>query len=261
LCAGQQGSPEPSAPAPATTAQSSPSQAAPAPAPAPAPLPDAPGAAQSAKPATAAPDEEQTKRIMGILPNFRSVTAGEKVEKETTRDKFVTASLDNFDYTSLLFAGVIAADSFATKATPEFHQGAAGYGRYFWHTVADQSIENYFVEFIVPQMTHEDPRYFALGKQGGGFLKRTGYSLSRVFVTRTVDGKSTFNTSEIAGSAVASSISNFYYPTKEQTVGTGLRDWGLDITYDAVTFMFHEFWPDIRHAVFARKTNKADLAP
>lgn len=85
-----------------------------------------------------------------MLPNFRSVSAGETVPEETPQEKFVTATLDNFDYTSLFFAGVIAANSFVTKATPEFHQGAAGYGRYDWHTVADQAVENYFVELIVP---------------------------------------------------------------------------------------------------------------
>ena len=83
------------------------------------------------------------------------------------------ATWDNFDYTSLLFAGFIAADSFATKATPEFHQGAAGFARYYWHTVADQAIENYFVEVIVPTVSHEDARYYAMGKEGGGCMKGT----------------------------------------------------------------------------------------
>jgi hypothetical protein len=97
------------------------------------------------------------------LPNFRPVTAGEVVPPETMRQKLVKATEDNFDYTSLFFAGVIAADSFVTKATPEFHQGAAGYARYYWHTVADQAIENYFVELIV---SGRDARGLALLRDG-----------------------------------------------------------------------------------------------
>ena len=42
---------------------------------APAPLPDSPTPAGS-------PDEQQTRRIMGVLPNFRSVSAGAIVPKE-----------------------------------------------------------------------------------------------------------------------------------------------------------------------------------
>jgi hypothetical protein len=190
---------------------------------------------------------------MGMLPNFRSVTAGVAVPPETTRQKLVTATEDNFDYTSLFFAGVIAADSFVTKATPEFHQGAAGYARYYWHTVADQSVENYMVELIFPAVTHEDSRYFAMGREGGGYWKRMGYSLSRVVVAKKDSGKATFNVSEVAGSGVAAGVSLFYYPTREQTVHTGLRDWGLDMVYDSLTFAFHEFWPDISHAVFGNK--------
>jgi hypothetical protein len=250
VCLGQESPTERSKPAQNPTPQTSPSS-----------LPEAPSAAQSNSAPAVPADEQQTKRIMGVLPNFRSVSAGATVAKETTREKLMTATEDNFDYTSLFFAGFIAADSFVTKATPEFHQGAAGYARYYWHSVADQSVENYFVELIVPAITHEDSRYFAMGKEGGGVLKRAKYSVSRVLVTRTDSGKRTFNYSEIEGSAAAVSISNFYYPTKEQTVHNGLRNWGLDITYDAVTFVFHEFWPDIRHAVFGRNGGKAVASP
>lgn len=198
---------------------------------------------------------------MGVMPNFRSVSAGAVVPKESVHDKIETATLDNFDYTSLFFAGVIAGGSFVTRATPEFHQGAAGYARYYWHTVADQSVENYFVELIVPTITHEDSRYFAMGKEGGGVWKRTGYSLSRVLVTRNDSGNPTFNYSEIAGSGAAASLSSLYYPAKERTVGNDLRDWGLDITYDSVTFVFHEFWPDISHLVFGRRGSGKNTNP
>jgi len=253
-CPGQQSAAVPSA---ATAPQNPPAQNPPAQSPPP-PLPNAPGAQTGAGAPSGPPiNEVQTKRIMGILPNFRSVSAGEIVPPQTPRQKVVTATEDNFDYTALLFAGVIAADSFVSKATPEFHQGAAGYARYYWHTVADQSVENYFVELIVPAVTHEDSRYYAMGTEGGGFWKRAGYSLSRVVVTKKDSGGKTVNISEIAGSAAAVSVSNFYYPTKEQTVHDGLRDWGLDMTYDAVTFAFHEFWPDISNAVFGSKGKKA----
>jgi hypothetical protein len=110
-------------------------------------------------------------------------------------------------------------------------------------------------------VTHEDSRYYAMGSEGGGFWKRAGYSLSRVVVAKKDSGEPTFNISEIAGSAAAVSISTFYYPTAQRTVSNGLRNWGLDITYDAVTFTFHEFWPDISLAVFGKKANAPAVAP
>ena len=96
-----------------------------------------------------------------------------------------------------------------------------------------------------------------MGRQGGGFWKRTGYSLSRLVVTKSDTGKPMFNYAEILGSGVAAPISSLYYPSQERTAPNILRNWGLDVTYDGVAFVFHEFWPDISAAVFGRKGSKS----
>jgi hypothetical protein len=44
-----------------------------------------------------------------------------------------------------------------------------------------------------------------------GFIKRTGYAASRLFITRNEAGKNTFNFSEIVGAGAAAAISNSYY--------------------------------------------------
>ena len=76
----------------------------------------------------------QTKRILGIVPNFRSVSVDEKLPPQSMRDKFITTTLDSFDYSAFIFAGILAGISQAEDSCPEFHQGAGGYGRYYWHT-------------------------------------------------------------------------------------------------------------------------------
>jgi hypothetical protein len=210
-------------------------------------LPDAPQATLT----TSTPESiegQQTKRILGIFPNFRSVGANVQLPPQTVDEKFITATHDSFDYSSIFIPAVVAGYSQATNATPEFHQGAAGYGRYFWHTYLDQTSENYFVEFIVPVITHEDTRYYTLGS--GGFWKRTGYSLSRSVITRSDAGHETFNISEIVGAGAAASVSNLYYPSGERTFNNTASRWGLNVGIDAITFCAHEFWPDINHALF-----------
>src|ERR1700733_3183327 len=191
-------------------------------------LPDAPQASQTSAPAD---QGQQTKRIFGIIPNFRAVSANVHLPPQSVKEKFVTASQDSFDYSSIFLPAVVAAYSQATNATPEFHQGAAGYGRYFWHTYLDQTSENYFVEFIVPVITHEDTRYYTLGN--GGFWKRTGYSLSRAVVTRNDAGRDTFNISEVVGAGAAAGVSNLYYPSGERTFNNTASRWGLNVGIDA----------------------------
>jgi hypothetical protein len=123
-----------------------------------------------------------------------------------------------------------------------------GYSRYLWHAAVDQTSENYMVEFIVPVISHEDTRYYTMGR--GGFWKRTGYAVSRAVVTRSDSGKEVFNASEVIGSGASAGLSSLYYPTQERSFGNTGKEWGLDVGIDAVSFMAKEFWPDINHWLF-----------
>jgi hypothetical protein len=214
-----------------------------------------PDAAQNSLPSapvpqTAAADQpaQQTKRILGIIPNFRAISADTKLPPQSVKEKFVTATEDSFDYSAIFIPALLAVYSEQTNATPEFGHGGVGYGRYFWHTAVDQTSENYMVEFVVPSLTHEDTRYYTLGR--GGFLKRTGYALSRAVVTRSDSGKEVFNVSEVVGSGAAAGLSSLYYPTRERSFGNTASEWGLDVAIDGASFVAKEFWPDINHWLF-----------
>ncbi|HUD56741.1 MAG TPA: hypothetical protein VMR02_16040 [Terracidiphilus sp.] len=218
-------------------------------------LPDAPQSAQSPAQKASDPNVEerlpQTKRILGIIPNFRSVSTDETLPPQSVKDKIMEATQDSFDYSSIIIPGVIAAYSMASDAYPEFHQGAAGYARYFWHSAVDQTSENYMVEFIVPVITREDTRYYTLGR--GGFAKRTGYALSRVVITRTDAGNETFNISEVVGAGASAGLSSLYYPSRERSFSNTASEWGVDLGIDAASFLAREFWPDINRHVFHGK--------
>jgi hypothetical protein len=218
-------------------------------------LPDAPAAQQSsttgsgaAPPPTQA--DQQTKRILGIFPNFRAVSADTHLPPQSVKEKFVTASEDSFDYSAFVLPALLAGESELTNATPEFHSGPPGYGRYFWHTFVDQTDENYMVEFVVPTLTREDTRYYTLGPGGGSAWKRMGYALSRAVVTRNDAGKETFNVSEVVGAGAAAGISNLYYPQPERTFSKTVDKWSVNVGVDAASFVVREFWPDINHALF-----------
>jgi hypothetical protein len=234
-------------------------------APADAPLPDAPGSdpqqaqagfaspsgTSTTPPADPVSEGRQTKRILFVIPNFRAVSADEHLPPQSIKEKFKTATLDSLDYSSFIFvagqAGVAQADS----SYPEFGQGAKGYGRYYWHTLADAINENYFVEFIVPSILHEDTRYYTLGK--GDFAKRVGYAFTRIVITRSDSGHETFNASEFLGAGMFSGVANLYYPSQERTLTKTYQRWVTNIAIDGCTFAFKEVWPDINNAVFHQK--------
>jgi hypothetical protein len=201
-------------------------------------LPDAPSAAQSSvaqqgQPSAGQPPDyegKQTRRILGIVPNFRSVSVDEKLPALSAREKFKLAREDSFDYSAFIYVGLLAGISQAERSYPEFHNGVPGYARYYWHDFADTLDGNLMTEFIVPVATREDPRYYTLGR--GGFVKRTEYSVSRLFYNRTDSGSLAPNFSEIVGNGAAAGISNFYYPSQERTwTKTGQR-WVTQVGLD-----------------------------
>ena len=225
-------------------------------------LPDAPvpqtsqssssNAAQSGTSTAPQSDEgKQTKRILGIVPNFRAVSANQKLPPDTARDKFKTAFEDSFDYSAIIFAGAQAGVAQAQDSYPEFHQGAAGFGRYFWHTFADQTDENLWVEGILPATLHQDNRYYTLGR--GGFVKRTAYSFTRTLITRNDAGNEVPNYSEVLGAGTSSSIAALYYPSQYRTWTKVGQRWLTAVIIDGVTFSVKEFWPDVNNAIFHQK--------
>jgi hypothetical protein len=194
------------------------------------------------------PAPKQTTRILGILPNFRAVSADVKLPPQTVHEKFKTAFEDSFDYSSIFIPLAIAGYNVATNPYPELGHGGSAFGQYLWRAAVDQTVENFMVEAIVPSITHQDNRYYTLGH--GGFWKRTGYALTRAVITRNDAGRETFNTSEVVGSGAAAGISTTYYPARERSIGNFGSEWALNIGIDAASFVVKEFWPDVNHALF-----------
>src|SRR5271168_904876 len=67
----------------------------------------------------------QTKRILGVVPNFRSVDADTKLRPQTVKEKFSTGLQDSFDYSSFIFVAAQAGAAQATNGYPAFRQGTA----------------------------------------------------------------------------------------------------------------------------------------
>jgi hypothetical protein len=208
-----------------------------------------PTAQQTSDPYAVSPNgTKQTKRVLGIVPNFSSVSADTKLPPETAKTKFTLAAKNSFDYSSFLIAGVQAGISMNGDSYPEFHQGAAGYARYYWHTLADTADENFMVGGLGPIIFHQDNRFYTLGH--GGFRKRTWYAVTRVLVTRKDDGDPTFNFSEIIGSGAAAGASTLYYPKTYQTWTKVGQKWLTSDLIDCFNFFWKEYWPDVNKRIF-----------
>src|SRR5579862_1738663 len=208
---------------------------------------------QSEAPANvgAPPNLQQPKRILGVMPNFRAVSAGALPPPPTAKQAFKIATENSFDYSSFVFVGITSALAEWTGAHPQLGEGMPGFGRYYWHGFLDKTDGNYLVIFALPSVFHQDERYYAMGK--GSILKRGFYAASRIAITPNYHGENSFNISELLGRGIAQGISLAYYPSGTRTASALATKYAYAIGRDALTNTFREFWPDIATHVLHRQ--------
>jgi hypothetical protein len=187
--------------------------------------------------------QTEEKRIMGVLPNYRTAEMSAAGTPLTARQKLKIAVKDSFDYPLLFIAAAYSGFYQADDSHPEFGQGAKGYFSRLGTSYADQVDGNMLAEGFLPALFREDPRYFRMNQ--GPKKQRAWYALTRIVVTRTDSGHSSFNFAEICGNGIAAGIGLSYYPD-DRDVGDFLQNWATQLATDAGSQLLKEFWPDIK---------------
>jgi hypothetical protein len=187
------------------------------------------------------------KRVMGVLPNYRTADASQENTILTPKQKLTIASKDSFDYPLVLLAGAFAGLSQLTDGDKSFGQGVKGYAHRLGAWYADEAIGNMFTEGLFPVLFHQDPRYFR--KATGSKWGRTGYALSRVIVTQKDGGGTQFNYSEWVGNAAATAIGNLYHPDSRDAYDNSMKLLE-QVGTDAISQVIKEFWPDLKRKWF-----------
>ena len=196
---------------------------------------------------TSAPDSPPD-RVLGVLPNYRSVEENDPFSPLSVRRKFYIGYKDATDYPIFFIAAGMAGLAQMTDQHPAFGGGVKGYSQRLGGAVADQLVGTFLTESIVPTLLHEDPRYFRRGR--GGFWSRTGYAASRIFVARNDRGNWTFNLAEVGGNAIATAIGNSYYPG-ERHWEDNIQRFYTQLSTDAFSQVLKEFWPDVKQKYFS----------
>ncbi len=192
----------------------------------------------------------QPKRILGVMPNYRAVSAGVKPPPPKPHEAFMVATQNSFDYSAFVFVGITSLLAEGTGAHTQLGKGVGGFWAYYWRGYLDKTDGNYMVDFAMPTVFHQDERYYAKGE--GGIWKRGIYAASRVLITPDYHGKNSFNASEVLGRGVSQAVSLAYYPSQTQTASGFTQKYAYAIGRDALTNVFREIWPDINAHLFHR---------
>ena len=159
---------------------------------------------------------EQTQRIFGIIPNFYTSFEGENAAPLTTKMKFDVALKVSYDPVTIAGVGFVAGLRQAVDS-PNYPQGAKGFGERFGVTAADGFTDIMIGGAILPSLLHQDPRYFYQGT--GTTRSRLRHAILSAFIAKGDNGKWQPNYSSVGGDLASGALSNLYFPKSNRGAG------------------------------------------
>ncbi len=185
-------------------------------------------------------------RILGVIPNFATVSDPSlRVAPLTSGQKFKLFIKETADPYTFASAAAGAGLSQASNGTPQYGDGMESYADRLGAAWMDMATQNFFSDYFLASVLHEDPRYYRMGP-GHSVPRRIYYSLTRLIITRTDKGTARFNFSGVGGMAMGIALSNAYYPGQSVNgTVTGGRFYS-SMTSSALGNLLPEFWPDFK---------------
>jgi len=180
---------------------------------------------------------EEQQRIFGIVPNFY-VVYDHNAEPLTTKLKFALALRVARDPITAVGVVLLAGAELAAD-TPNYVQGAKGFGQRLGANAADGFSNIMIGGAILPSLLHQDPRYFY---QGTGTNKsRALHAMMHPFVCKGDNGRWQTNYSSMGGDLASSAISNAYYPASNRGGGLVFANFGISTAERVVSSLVQEF--------------------
>ena len=185
---------------------------------------------------------QEKQRVLGVVPNFY-VNYDPNPEPLTPGLKFQLAMKVASDPVTALGVGLIAGIRQAANS-PDFQQGAKGYGQRYGVTAANGLTSIVIGGAILPSLLHQDPRYFYQGE--GTKKSRILHALSYPFICPGDSGRMQPNYSSLGGDLASAALSNAYYPQSNRGASLVLGNFAIGVAEHmagalAQEFLLHRF--------------------
>lgn len=185
----------------------------------------------------------QPQRILGFMPNFRSVSGGAKPHPPGWKYNFIVATHQATDYSSFIFLGLTSLSAEGIDEHPALGKGVDGIWNYTWRGFLDKTDGTYLSAWLLPSLIHEDTRFYALGA-GHSIFVRELYVISREGVAKTYGGRQTPNIAGLGGKVLTQVVSRNYYPSSATTFPVLAEKFGYSVMRDVIFTSIREFYPD-----------------
>jgi hypothetical protein len=201
-------------------------------------------------------NRQQPQRILGFMPNFRSVSGGATPHPPGWIYNFQVATHQATDYSSFIFLGLTSLAAEGLDSHPVLGKGVDGFYAYTWRGFLDKTDGTYLSAWLLPSLLHEDTRYYALG-DGHTVIRRTLHVISEEAVARTYSGSETPNIAGLGGKVLTQVISRYYYPPGTTDFSVLATKFGYSIMREVAFSSIREFYPDIAAHYIRKHREKA----
>ena len=158
---------------------------------------------------------EEKQRVLGIVPNY-FVVYDKSAVPMTKKLKYELAFKAATDVVSIA-GDVFLAGVNQAADTPNYQQGAEGFGQRFGAAYADSFTNVMVGGAVLPSLLHQDPRYFYQGTGSG--KSRALHAMSYAIMCKGDNGRTQFNYSGVGGNLIAGALTNLYYPPSNRGPG------------------------------------------
>jgi hypothetical protein len=183
--------------------------------------------------------QEETQRVLGIIPNFY-VVYDPNPAPLTTKQKFHLAWRSLVDPVTFLGVGAQAGFEQATNSFSGYGQGTEGYAKRYGAGYTDGFTNTLIGGAILSSWWKQDPRYFYKGT--GTVRSRVLYAIAMSVVCKGDNGHWQGAYSAMVGGLAAGGISNLYYPAANRSgFGLTFENFGIGTGEGAIQNLIQEF--------------------
>jgi hypothetical protein len=194
---------------------------------------------------------EEKQRLLGVMPQFQVVMGGKAVPL-SGGEKWRLALHSAIDPFYIGWAFVIGGGyEELVGSNNGYDWGPGGYFKRVGANYADNVNGALIGNALLPELLHQDPRYFRKGT--GSIKSRFLYAALSTVVCHGDNGKKQANISNVLGNYISGAISNLYYPQDERGVVLTIKN-GTSVTlFGALGGQILEFGPDLARLVTRKR--------
>jgi hypothetical protein len=168
----------------------------------------------------------------------------------TSKQKGYLAIHNLTDPANLLTIVAVSGFSTAIDSHSAYGPGFKGFGKNTGVSLLQDATGEFFDAFLIPSITHQDPRYFRMPK--ASIPRRIGHAVGHTFIANHDDGGLMPNYANLFGYPISAELSNLYVPGIHADPSSTIARIATGLATDPANNLVTEFLPDVAKHISIR---------